>query len=55
MGEHTGIAWCHHTLNPWIGCTKVDTLCKNCYAEVWGVLMHDPKDATRSGARPVPS
>ena len=23
MGQVTGIEWCHHTYNPWIGCTKV--------------------------------
>jgi protein gp37 len=34
MGETTGIAWCHHTLNPWIGCVKVSEGCANCYAEV---------------------
>jgi protein gp37 len=33
MGEITGIAWCDHTFNPWIGCTKVHTGCKGCYAE----------------------
>lgn len=34
MGEVTGIEWCHHTFNPWIGCTKVSAGCRNCYAEV---------------------
>lgn len=33
MGEITKIQWCDHTFNPWIGCTKVDEGCKNCYAE----------------------
>ena len=23
MGKVTGIEWCDHTYNPWIGCTKV--------------------------------
>lgn len=45
MGERTGIEWCHHTFNPWLGCTKVSAGCKHCYAEreslrfgknVWG-------------------
>lgn len=27
------IEWCHHTFNPWEGCTKVSEACKNCYAE----------------------
>jgi protein gp37 len=34
MGENSKIQWCHHTLNPWIGCAKVSAACKNCYAEV---------------------
>lgn len=33
MGEKTGIAWCDHTFNPWIGCQKVSAGCQNCYAE----------------------
>lgn len=33
MGEKTGISWCDHTFNPWIGCTKVSAGCQNCYAE----------------------
>jgi len=35
MGEHTGIAWCDHTWNPWWGCTKVGPGCDHCYAEKW--------------------
>lgn len=35
MGVKTGIAWTHHTFNPWIGCTKIDQECKNCYAEAY--------------------
>ena len=33
MAENTKIQWCHHTWNPWIGCTKVNEGCQNCYAE----------------------
>ncbi len=33
MGEKTQIAWCDHTFNPWIGCTKISPGCANCYAE----------------------
>jgi protein gp37 len=33
MGETTGISWCDHTFNPWIGCTKVGPGCDHCYAE----------------------
>lgn len=34
MGKTTGIAWCDHTFNPWIGCTKVSPGCDHCYAAV---------------------
>lgn len=33
MGEQTGIEWCHHTFNPWLGCVKVSEGCQHCYAE----------------------
>ena len=33
MGQDTKIQWCHHTFNPWRGCTKVSAGCANCYAE----------------------
>ena len=33
MGERTAIGWTDHTFNPWWGCTKVSSGCKNCYAE----------------------
>ena len=33
MGQDSKIEWCTHTLNPWIGCTKVSDGCKHCYAE----------------------
>ncbi|HEX5242558.1 MAG TPA: DUF5131 family protein, partial [Tepidisphaeraceae bacterium] len=33
MAENSEISWTTHTFNPWIGCTKVDQLCKFCYAE----------------------
>ena len=33
MAEYTKIQWCDHTLNFWIGCTKVSDGCKFCYAE----------------------
>jgi protein gp37 len=39
--KDTKISWCDHTLNGWIGCTKVSPGCANCYAETmmdkrWG-------------------
>jgi protein gp37 len=33
MAENTKIEWADHTFNPWIGCAKVSTGCKFCYAE----------------------
>ena len=33
MGQVTGIEWCDHTYNPWMGCTKVSPVCDHCYAE----------------------
>lgn len=33
MAENTSIAWCDHTFNPVLGCTKVAPGCTNCYAE----------------------
>ena len=32
MGEHTTIAWCHHTFNMVEGCAKVSAGCEHCYA-----------------------
>lgn len=34
MAENSKISWCDHTINFWIGCTKVSPGCKFCYAEV---------------------
>jgi protein gp37 len=41
MGRDSKIEWCHHTFNPWIGCSKVSGGCAHCYAETlvdkrWG-------------------
>lgn len=33
MGEDTKIQWCHHTFNPWMGCTRVSPACDACYAD----------------------
>lgn len=33
MAENSVIAWTNHTFNPWIGCVKVSSGCKHCYAE----------------------
>ncbi len=31
MAEETGIGWCDHTFNFWIGCDKVSEECRRCY------------------------
>jgi protein gp37 len=41
MAQTTGIPWADHTLNSWLGCTKVSCGCDHCYAETgedtrWG-------------------
>jgi protein gp37 len=33
MADNSKIEWTDHTLNPWIGCTKVGPGCEFCYAE----------------------
>jgi protein gp37 len=38
--KNSAIEWCHHTMNPWVGCTEISPGCTNCYARVldhrWG-------------------
>lgn len=41
MGENSNIPYCHHTFNPWIGCTKVSPGCEHCYAEAWDCRFSD--------------
>lgn len=33
MGADSKIEWCDHTINFWIGCTKVSAACDHCYAQ----------------------
>lgn len=35
MATNSNIEWCHHTGNPWWGCTEVHEGCDNCYARAW--------------------
>jgi protein gp37 len=35
MAANSKIEWCHHTMNFWVGCTKVSAACDHCYAEGW--------------------
>lgn len=34
MGDNSKIQWCHHTLNPIVGCAKIAPECASCYAAV---------------------
>lgn len=40
MGETTAIAWTDHTINFWIGCTKIGPGCDACYAEARDKRFH---------------
>jgi protein gp37 len=54
MGENSNIEWCHHTFNPWRGCTKVSEGCKFCYADT--LSARNPKTLGvwgPKGTRPV--
>ena len=52
MAEKTGISWCHHTMNPVWGCTKLSPGCQNCYAEAlakrWGHDVWGPDKPRRT-------
>lgn len=39
MKRTTPIAWTHHTVNFWWGCSKVSPACTHCYAETLGKLF----------------
>ena len=47
MGTKTGVNWCHHTLNPWRGCTPSEPNyggCDHCYARNdFSVKLHGIK------------
>lgn len=43
MVENSKIEWCHHTFNPWVGCTKVSAACDHCYAESWAKRSGHPE------------
>lgn len=38
MAWNSGIGWCHHTFNAWVGCSEAGYDCFNCYARL---LMQD--------------
>ena len=54
MGERTGIAWCHSTFNPVLGCTKLDSpspagsACASCYAATLSVRYGRKDSAGRA-------
>jgi protein gp37 len=43
MGENSKIEWCDHTMNFWVGCTKVSAACDHCYAESWAKRSGHPE------------
>lgn len=43
MAENTKIEWCDHTMNFWVGCTKVSPACDHCYAESWAKRTGHPE------------
>jgi len=51
MGKQTDISWSDHTFNPWQGCQRVSSGCKNCYAETrshrFGGGLWGPNSARR--------
>lgn len=63
MAENSKIEWCHHTFNPWIGCTKVGPGCDHCYAEAdfdkrrhvvsWGAGQPRKRTAPSTWALPL--
>ena len=63
MAENSKIEWCHHTFNPWIGCTKVGPGCDHCYAEAdfdkrrhvvqWGAGQPRKRTAPSTWAMPL--
>lgn len=62
MGANSKIEWCDHTMNPWVGCTKVGPGCTHCYAETmdsrwghesWGVGAPRRKTSERVWKTPI--
>ena len=50
MAENSKIEWTDHSFNPWRGCQKVSSGCKNCYAET---LINGRMQSDFSGLRTV--
>jgi protein gp37 len=44
MAARTTIAFCDHTFNPWLGCTRLSPACDHCYAAAlaWRTGRRDP-------------
>ena len=50
MGEKSAISYVDASWSPWIGCTKVSAVCRNCYAETWAKRAgRDFSTITRAG------
>lgn len=56
MGDMTGISWCDHTFNGWVGCSRVSPGCVNCYADTQTARWNPGSDQwRRHGTRKVTS
>jgi protein gp37 len=55
MGENSKIEWCDHTMNFWVGCTKVSAACDFCYAETWAKRSGHPELWEGERRRTVPA
>ena len=61
MGMNTRIQWCHHSWNPWIGCSHVSSGCTHCYAEAiarrmgvrWGPSGERRRTSTSNWKEPL--
>ena len=61
--ENSKIAWCHHTFNGWMGCTKVSPACDHCYAErdmdhrfgrvTWGAGQFRVRTSEKNWRKPI--
>jgi protein gp37 len=50
MGKDSAIEWCHHTFNPWWGCSRVSPGCEHCYAETFDKRVNG-KDKAHWGVK----
>lgn len=54
MSKETTIAWCHHSFNPFWGCSHVSPGCVNCYAETWAKRLGEDVWGAKGERRTFP-